>query len=206
MTAPDQFPAPVQTARNEAAEVGRDAAERASDVTTAIGDQARRVASETGTQAKNLLDEGLHQLRDQARDGQRRLAESVRTFAGQFRRMSTGNQETGLAGDLVRQATDRAERVASWLESREPGDLLDEVRRFARRRPGMFLAGAAAAGVLAGRLTRNIVASTQDNDAEPRPGWQTTPPSAPAAPAPPPVEQVVPAVPSGMTGPGPVRR
>ena len=46
--------------------------------------------------------------------------------------------------------------AASWLEQREPADLLDEVRNFARRRPGTFLIGAAVAGLAAGRLTRGL--------------------------------------------------
>ena len=41
-------------------------------------------------------------------------------------------------------------------------DLLDDVRRFAARRPGMFLAIAAGVGVVAGRLTRGLAAD--DND------------------------------------------
>jgi hypothetical protein len=147
------------------------AAERAGEVTAVIGEQAKQTASEAGTQAKNLLDEGMNQLRGQARDGQQKLAGSVRNVADQLRRMSDRTDDSGMASDLVRQATDRADQVASWLESREPGDVVDEVRRFARRRPGMFLAGATLAGVLAGRLTRNVAASAQDSGPDRERDW-----------------------------------
>ena len=52
-----------------------------------------------------------------------------------------------------------------------PRDLLDEVKRFARRRPVAFLALAAAAGVVAGRVTRGAVAANTsvDSDTEPTP-------------------------------------
>lgn len=40
------------------------------------------------------------------------------------------------------------------LDEREPSELLDELRRFARRRPGAFLLGAFAAGAVAGRVAR----------------------------------------------------
>ena len=52
-----------------------------------------------------------------------------------------------------------------------PADLLDEVKRFARRRPVAFLALAAAAGVVAGRVTRGAVAANTsvDSDNEPTP-------------------------------------
>ena len=48
------------------------------------------------------------------------------------------------------------ESFAGKLQNREPAELLDEVRSFARRKPGLFLLGAAAAGVVAGRLTRGV--------------------------------------------------
>ena len=51
----------------------------------------------------------------------------------------------------------------SKLQNREPAELLDEVRSFARRKPGMFLLGAAAAGILAGRLTSGVKAAHSDS-------------------------------------------
>lgn len=97
--------------------------------------------------------------------------------------MSDRAEDSGPAVTLVRQATDGADKVASWLESREPGDLLDEVRRFARQRPGTFLAAAAAAGAVAGRLTRNAVASA-GGDTTPANGVSdSTPGSRPPADA-----------------------
>jgi hypothetical protein len=74
--------------------------------------------------------------------------------------MAQTSDGNGLAPELVRQATERTRTATSWLEQHEPGDLFTEERAFARRRPGVFLAGAAIAGILAGRLTR----------ASPRPG------------------------------------
>ena len=56
--------------------------------------------------------------------------------------------------------------VSHWLDNHEPSDLLDEVKRFARRRPGAFLALAAAAGVVAGRLTRGAVAANTSVDSD----------------------------------------
>jgi len=56
----------------------------------------------------------------------------------------------------VAQASGGLVELAGWLERREPGAVLDEIRGYARRKPGMFLLGAAALGVLAGRITRNL--------------------------------------------------
>ena len=49
------------------------------------------------------------------------------------------------------------------MQAREPGYLVDQVRAYARRRPGMFLLGAAVAGVVAGRLTTGVVAAHKDS-------------------------------------------
>jgi hypothetical protein len=53
--------------------------------------------------------------------------------------------------------------VADALENRQPSELLDEVRRFARQRPGVFLLSAAAVGFIGGRLTRGIAAEAHDD-------------------------------------------
>jgi hypothetical protein len=63
---------------------------------------------------------------------------------------------------LVNQASSRSGDIADWLQRHEPADILDEVSRFARRRPGLFLAIAAAAGLVAGRLARGLAAGNDD--------------------------------------------
>ncbi|MFV2025710.1 hypothetical protein ACFHWV_13900 [Micromonospora sp. LOL_028] len=70
--------------------------------------------------------------------------------------MADKGQPDGLAGDLARRASDAAQQAAGWLENRQPGELVDEVRQYARRHPGTFLAGAAFAGLLVGRLSRSL--------------------------------------------------
>ena len=68
--------------------------------------------------------------------------------------------------DLAQEASRRVCEFSYWLDNHEPADLLDEVKRFARRRPGAFLALAAAAGVVAGRLTRGAVAGRSSADSD----------------------------------------
>jgi hypothetical protein len=153
----------TEVARDEAADVARTAAEGGGQVAGTVGEQASRVASETTRQAKDLLQEGRTQLTEQAREGQRKAAGGLRTLSDQLSRMAEKSEGQGMANDVVRQAADRTRTAASWLEDREPGDLVDEVRRFARRKPGVFLAGAALAGVLVGRLTRGAVEAQQSD-------------------------------------------
>jgi hypothetical protein len=94
---------------------------------------------------------------------QQRAAQQLHSVADELHAMAANGGQSGLATEVARQAADRVRGAASWLEQREPSDLLEEVRRFARRRPGTFLIGAAVAGVAAGRLTRGLAArSNQD--------------------------------------------
>ena len=73
--------------------------------------------------------------------------------------MAAKGGQSGVATEVAQQAAERIHGAASWLEQREPADLLQAVRDFARRRPGVFLASAAAAGLAAGRLTRGATAA-----------------------------------------------
>jgi hypothetical protein len=154
-----------EVARNEAAEVARTAASSGSDVAETVGDQAKRVTAETGRQARDLLEEGKGQLTEQARDAQSKAATGLHTLADQLHKMSR-SADGGVAPEMAQQVADRTRTVASWLEHHEPGDLVTQVRTFARRKPGVFLAGAVVAGVLAGRLTRGVIASQSDSDTE----------------------------------------
>src|SRR6185312_16754235 len=55
---------------------------------------------------------------------------------------------------------EKAHQFAGWLEQRDPGSVLDEVRDFARQRPLAFLGIALGAGVVTGRLVRGLSADT----------------------------------------------
>jgi hypothetical protein len=140
-----------------------------SGVADTAAEQAKQVTGEATRQARNLVEEGKGQVAEQARQGQQKAAGSLHTLADQLEEMARRSDSDGIASDVTRQAAERARDVASWLEQHEPGDLLTEVRTFARRRPGMFLAGAALAGVLAGRLTRGVVAAQSDEEADAAP-------------------------------------
>ncbi len=135
------------------------------DSDSSMPENMRNVVSETNRQARQLLEQGMSELRGQARDGQRKVAGGLRGLADQLHTMSERTEASGMASDVARQVSEQASGAASWLESRDPGDLVNELRDLARRHPGMFLAGAALTGVLVGRLTRNMVAATKNDDA-----------------------------------------
>jgi hypothetical protein len=58
-------------------------------------------------------------------------------------------------GGLAENAARRIERVADGLRERELDELAEDVRGFARHRPGAFIGAGLAAGLIAGRFLRS---------------------------------------------------
>ncbi|PNI08622.1 hypothetical protein CXX84_08435 [Arthrobacter sp. AFG7.2] len=154
-----------QAAKEEASNVAGQAASSAQNVAQTAKSEAANVASEAKSSAQDLLHQAKSGLTTQAGTQQQKAAEGIRTMSSQLQSMADAPDQQGMASDLIRQAAQRSESVASWLENKEPGDLLGEVQRFARNKPGTFLLLAAGAGILAGRLTRGLTAGNQGSPA-----------------------------------------
>lgn len=150
-------------AKEQAAQLGQGAAEAGQHVVGVATDQASNVVAEAGSQAKDLLSQARSELTDQAGVQQDRLASSLRALGDELESMGNHSEQPGVATDLVKQASTRAHDVASWLDSREPGHVVQEVQEFARRSPAAFLAIAAGAGLLAGRMGRGVKDAGSDN-------------------------------------------
>lgn len=161
----------VETAKSEAGNVKDTAVGAAAGVKDVAKSEASNVAQEAKYQARNLVDQTRSQLRDQASNQKSAVAEKLHGFASELGSMASKADESGPMSDLVQDASRRVGEISHWLDNHEPTDLLDEVKRFARRRPVAFLAIAAAAGVVAGRVTRGAVAANTsvDSDRESRP-------------------------------------
>ncbi|MEV6375984.1 hypothetical protein [Micromonospora musae] len=148
----------TEQARQQASRVGHSTAQAGSQVGHAMAEQGREVTAQARQQVRNLGGEAGSQLRDQAESQKHRAAEGLRGLGRDLDSMAQGS-ESQLAGEAVRRAADVAQRAAGWLDENEPADVLHEVRGYARRHPGVFLAGTAAAGLLFGRFVRNMSSS-----------------------------------------------
>ena len=146
------------TAKDQAAEVADTAKDAGKQVAQTAKEQVGEVTAEASRQAKQVLSQVRSEVTDQAATQQQRVAGGLRSLADELQGLASGDVQNGPATDLTRQAADRMQSVAQWLENRDPGSVLDEVRSFARRRPALYLAIAAAAGVVAGRLARGLTA------------------------------------------------
>lgn len=152
----------TDAAKQEAAEVGRQATDSAQHVAETAKTEAAHVAAEVKTNARDLLYQAKSDLTDQAGAQQQKVAEGLHSISTQLHTMASASDQPGVASDIVRQAAEKSSAVASWLEGRDPGSLVTEVKSFARQRPGTFLLLAAGAGVLAGRLSRSLSAGAPD--------------------------------------------
>ena len=158
----------TEVAKQQAAEVADTAKQAGAQVTDTVKEQAGQVTAEAKTQARQLLSQAQSELSEQAASTQQRVSDGLHALADELSGMARNSEQDGVATDLARQAADRARTAAGWLADRDPGSLLDEVRTFARRKPGTYLALALGAGVLAGRLTRGLTAPTDDHTPDPK--------------------------------------
>lgn len=155
----------TETARDEAGQLKETSAEATRQVAGAVKEKASDVTSDAREQARRLAGQTRDELVGQAGRQKERATESLRSVGDELRGMAEHGQ-SGLGSQLARHGADFTEQAADFLQKREPGDLLEEVRGFARRKPGTFLLVAVAAGVVAGRLTRSLAAggtSTSDS-------------------------------------------
>jgi hypothetical protein len=156
----------AETAKGEAANVKDTAVGAAAGVKDAAKSEASHVAEEAKYQARNLVDQTRSELRGQASNQQSALAEKLHGWASELGSMASKADEAGPISDLAQEASRKVGEFSHWLENHEPADLLEEVKRYARRRPVAFLAIAAAAGVLAGRVTRGAMATNTSVDSD----------------------------------------
>ncbi|WP_052358297.1 hypothetical protein [Terrabacter tumescens] len=145
------------SAKEHAGAVAQDAKESTKNVASTAATEAKDVAQEAKTQIRQLFNQLTGEATDQASGQTQRAVGGLRSLSSELSGMAQSQQgESGMASDLARQGASRLDAAASWLEGRQPGEILDEVRSFARRRPGTFIAGAAILGIVGGRLTRGL--------------------------------------------------
>jgi hypothetical protein len=151
-----------QTPADRAGTVGNETKQATKDVAATAGQEAKRVTREAKDQVSQLVGQTRSDLQSQAATQQTRAASGLRDLSDQLRTMADSTEQDGMARGLVDDVARRAGDAASWLDQRDPGSILEEMRTFARRRPGAFLAIAAGVGVVAGRLSRSLVDEARD--------------------------------------------
>jgi hypothetical protein len=155
----DGAPEDASGPKGQAKQAAGTAADQGKRVAGVAQDEVKNVASEAQNQLRGLLDEATTQVDEQSKAQKSRIADTVRTFGDDLESMRGEGQQDGVAAQVVQQVAGQARSLASHLDDRDPSDLIDDVRGFARRRPGTFLLGALAAGIVVGRVTRGAKAA-----------------------------------------------
>jgi len=165
------------TAADQGKQVASTAAQETKQVAGQAMEQAHAVAGVAREQAQTLLDQARTDVRAQADSQTERLAEGLRGLAGQVQALLDGRtEEAGQLPDLARQATQQLESFAGRIGDRGVDGVVQDVTTFARRKPGLFLAGAAALGFVGGRLLRGAQAAQQQGLGQQAPAPGVTPP------------------------------
>ena len=128
-----------------------------SQVTEQARQQGQQLAQQARQQAGELANRGSEQIKgqlaNQKHNASQRLTPvqaALRETAQQLRK-----QGQGQVGDYAERAADQVERFSTYLRETEVDEIMDEGRRFARRRPGLFLGSAAAIGFFATRFLKS---------------------------------------------------
>jgi uncharacterized protein YjbJ (UPF0337 family) len=153
-------------AKQEAQNVKAAAAGATQQVAGTAKEQAGQVVSDVRAQTRQLAGETRTQLSSQFNGQRDKAVGGIRSLGSELRTMSEQSGQSGVATQLAREGAELTDKVADFIETREPAELLDEVRHYASRRPGMFLIGAAVTGMVVGRLTRGAVANRQDQSSD----------------------------------------
>lgn len=140
--------------KDRASDVASSAADHGGDVVDTAKDEAQQVVGEAKDKAADLLAEARTHVEDQSRTQLQGLSAKLQELGDELDSMVDGSDQQGTVTDLARQLSTRVNALSSHLADRNPQDVLEDARSFARQRPGTFIAGALVAGVVAGRLTR----------------------------------------------------
>lgn len=179
--------------KDQAQQVAGTAADEGKHVADVAKTEAQSVAADAQEQARNLMSDARSHIEEQSRSQLDSLVTMLQGFADDLEKMARGEGAgSGLAQDVVTQVSDKAKAFTSELQGREPSEVLDRARDFARRRPGTFLLGALAAGVVAGRVARgakdagggSTTGSTSTPTSTPTSTLTSTPSGASSSPAP----------------------
>jgi hypothetical protein len=155
----------TEKASSALAGVASEAGGSAKDVAGQATEQLSNVAEQAKTQLTGLVDQTKAEMQQQAQARGEQAAGALRSLSDQLQALASGRpQEAGQLTSYLDEARQRVVGVASTLEQRGPQGVLDDVARYARRKPGMFLLMAGVAGFSVGRLVRAGAAASHESD------------------------------------------
>ena len=154
----------ASVAADESKRVGSAAVGATQGVAQEAKAQASNVVSEAKGQLSSLVDQTKQELRTQMDSRSQQAVSGLQTLSRQLTALKEGRmEEAGRMQDILSDVQQRVQRYAQSVQERGPSAMADDVTNFARRRPMVFLAGAALSGFAIGRLVRAGAMSGSSN-------------------------------------------
>lgn len=169
---------PSEDAEGTVSRVADAATSAAGDAASTAGTEAKRVAAEASSQVRSvveeakgqlggLVDQARHELQVQATERGAQAAGGLRSLSDQLEALTDGRpHEAGPLPGYVDQARNQVSTFAARLDEGGIEGVLGDMSSFARRRPGLFLAFAAGAGFLVGRMVRSGVSVARNDSGD----------------------------------------
>ncbi|HET6654743.1 MAG TPA: hypothetical protein VFH57_00730 [Gammaproteobacteria bacterium] len=129
------------------------------DTTTSssTGDGVGDMKDQAREKTREMADEARRQASDTAERQKKAAADQAGGVASALRRTGEelGRQDQTYLADMANQFADSVDRMADQMRDQDIGTLLNRTQEFARRRPGVFLAGAVATGFVLTRFLKS---------------------------------------------------
>ncbi|MGW2835394.1 hypothetical protein [Streptomyces sp. NPDC001286] len=143
-----------QSAKEQASATAGQAGKAAGEVAGTALDQAKTVAGEARRQAGSAVGDLRSRVTEEVEGQTRRAAGTVRQWADDLAELAGKASDDSPARGLVSQMADGGHRAADYLDDHGVQGMAEDLKGFARRRPGAFLASAALAGLAVGRMAK----------------------------------------------------
>ena len=165
----------------EQAQAAKDEAiTQASDLKDTAVEHVGAVTADAKEKATNVAHDVRRELETQGDAQAKRAGSALHDIGSQLADMANAGQP-GPVSDVTRQLADKSQQVASRLEDGGIQAVGDDLRQFARRQPGLFLAAAGLAGFVVTRILRNAQ-SNGNSSAQGTAPYTSAPPIASAPP------------------------
>jgi hypothetical protein len=161
----------------EQAQAAKDEAiNQASDLKDTALEHVGAVTADAKEKASNVAHDVRRELETQGDAQAKRAASALHDVGAQLSDMANAGQP-GPVSEVTRQLADKSRQVASRLEQDGVQGVGDDLRRFARRQPGLFLAAAGVAGFVVTRILRNAQGSGLPSQQPSGPSMGAAPPA-----------------------------
>ena len=132
---------------------------------TAAAARSGTAGTNTGD-GQNLKDRASEQARSRLSAKQKDAALTLSSLASTLHNSSSQlrDEQQKAVGEYVEKAAEQIDRLANYIQNTDPGEVVDNVERFARRRPAVFIGAAFALGVIGARFLKSSNRRASENE------------------------------------------